>query len=469
MTDILLQVARNRRARRVVEALRLPLPLPRELERATGPWQRRELAGRTIAVAGFETEALAEPFARMLAEAGARVRVRVCELGAPCAAFARAGEAFGTPVEHAGDGPLHGLVIDATRVGSPQALEAIYRELRGAARRITGRLVVLGQSTISDPIAASAAAALEGLVRSAAKELGWYGATAQLVTIDDGAEPRAAAIVRFLLSARSAFVTAQPLHATCVASGDALEYVGALDRKVALVTGAARGIGEATAHRLADEGAHVVCVDRPADENALAAVATAIRGTLLLADVRDPDSPRRIADHLRAHHGGVDIVVHNAGITRDRTLANMTDEEWSQVIEVNLVAVTAITSALLPTTLRDRGRVICLSSIAGIAGNVGQTNYAASKAGVIGYVRALSRQLAARGITVNAVAPGFIETRMTAAIPFAIREAGRRLSALGQGGRPVDVAEAITFLAQPAAAGITGTVLRVCGGALLGA
>jgi 3-oxoacyl-[acyl-carrier protein] reductase len=136
---------------------------------------------------------------------------------------------------------------------------------------------------------------------------------------------------------------------------------------------------------------------------------------------------------------------------------------------VNLAAVVRITDALLPKALRDGGRVVCLSSVSGIAGNVGQTNYSASKAALIGYVDALATQVAPRGITANAIAPGFIETRMTAAIPMVIREAGRRLSALGQGGLPEDVAQAITFLASPGAQGITGTTLRVCGGALIGA
>ncbi|HTL35135.1 MAG TPA: SDR family oxidoreductase, partial [Kofleriaceae bacterium] len=156
--------------------------------------------------------------------------------------------------------------------------------------------------------------------------------------------------------------------------------------------------------------------------------------------------------------------------TRDKTLANMKPELWDQAIGVNLASVVKITDELLKQNrLRDGGRIICLSSVAGIAGNVGQTNYAASKAGLIGYVRALAAEVAPRGITVNAIAPGFIETRMTAAIPFTIREAGRRLSALGQGGLPADVAEAVVFLAQPDAVGVTGAVLRVCGGALIGA
>jgi len=148
----------------------------------------------------------------------------------------------------------------------------------------------------------------------------------------------------------------------------------------------------------------------------------------------------------------------------------MDASRWDQTLAVNLGGVIRTTEALLSNNLlRDGGRVIGLSSVAGIAGNVGQTNYAASKAGVIGFVRSLAARVADRGITVNAIAPGFIETRMTAAIPAVIREAGRRLSALGQGGLPTDVAEAIVFLASPGAQGITASTLRVCGGALIGA
>jgi 3-oxoacyl-[acyl-carrier protein] reductase len=163
------------------------------------------------------------------------------------------------------------------------------------------------------------------------------------------------------------------------------------------------------------------------------------------------------------------VVIHNAGITRDKTLAKMKPELWDQTIAVNLTSVARITEELGNGALRDGGRVICLSSVAGLAGNLGQTNYGASKAGVAGFVRGLAPRLAARGITVHAVAPGFIETRLTAAIPIMIREAGRRLSALGQGGLPRDVGDLLTFLATPGAQGLTGQVIRACGGALIGA
>ncbi len=240
-----------------------------------------------------------------------------------------------------------------------------------------------------------------------------------------------------------------------------------LDGKVALVTGAARGIGAATARALAAEGARVLCVDRPDDDGPTSQLAREIGGVVALADVTDPGAPAQLAAAVAAL-GGVDIVVHNAGVTRDKTLARMKPEHWDLVMAVNAEALVQLQGALDPH-LRAGGRVVALSSIAGIAGNMGQTNYAASKAGVAGWVRALSGELAPRGITANAVAPGFIETRMTAAIPVAIRQVARRLSALGQGGEPEDVASAIVFLASPGAVGVTGAVLRVCGGAFVGA
>jgi 3-oxoacyl-[acyl-carrier protein] reductase len=272
------------------------------------------------------------------------------------------------------------------------------------------------------------------------------------------------------LSPRSAFVSGQPLHVGSETKAPArIPFVRPLENKIALVTGAARGIGAATVELLAAEGAHVVCLDRPEDDALVSQVARKVGGSLLLSDLGVPDAPAAIAGHLKQQLGGVDIVVHNAGITRDKTLAKMKPEHWDQAIEVNLASVVKITAALLESGLRDEGRIVCLSSVAGIAGNMGQTNYAASKAGIIGYVRKLAKHVAGRGITANAIAPGFIETRLTAAIPVMIREVGRRLSNLGQGGLPQDVGEAIVFLSSPGAYGINGQVLRVCGGALIGA
>ncbi|MBA3809631.1 MAG: SDR family oxidoreductase, partial [Solirubrobacterales bacterium] len=178
-------------------------------------------------------------------------------------------------------------------------------------------------------------------------------------------------------------------------------------------------------------------------------------------------------ERLRAEHGGVDVVVHNAGITRDKMLGRMDEARWRGVIDVNLAAAQRITDALAAGedagALNADGRVVCVSSISGIAGNAGQSNYATSKAGVIGLVGAYAPLLAERGATINAAAPGFIETRMTAAMPLALREAGRRMNSLSQGGLPIDVAEAIAWLACPASGGLNGNILRVCGQSLLGA
>ena len=205
----------------------------------------------------------------------------------------------------------------------------------------------------------------------------------------------------------------------------------------------------------------------PAAWDALAVVANRISGRALQCDITAADAPQRIAAQLRR---GVDVVVHNAGITRDRTLGRMSDAEWDAVLDVNLAAPQRITSALVQARkLRAGGRVVGLASIAGIGGNAGQTNYAASKAGVIGLTRAQAAVLGERGITVNAVAPGFIETEMTARMPLVLRQAGRRLNSLAQGGLPVDVAETVAWLAAPASAGVTGQVIRVCGQSLMGA
>jgi 3-oxoacyl-[acyl-carrier protein] reductase len=239
---------------------------------------------------------------------------------------------------------------------------------------------------------------------------------------------------------------------------------------VAVVTGAAQGIGAAIAEVLARDGAHVVGLDVPAAGDHLAAVANSVRGEALQLDLTTPDAPGALAEHLAARHGGVDIVVHNAGITRDKTIARMADDQWDAVLAVNLAAPERVTEALLDRKLiRPGGRIIAVSSVSGIAGNRGQTNYATSKAGVIGFVEAQARSVAKWSITVNAVAPGFIETRMTARMPVMIREAGRRMNSMAQGGLPVDVAETVAWLASPGSGGISGAVVRVCGQSLLGA
>jgi 3-oxoacyl-[acyl-carrier protein] reductase len=184
----------------------------------------------------------------------------------------------------------------------------------------------------------------------------------------------------------------------------------------------------------------------------------------------DADEVRRAAAEVMARHPRLDILVHNAGITRDKTIARMDESRWGSVLDVNLSSQERINDLLLERGLINAGgRLIGVASIAGIAGNRGQTNYATSKAGVIGLVRSMAPVLAGQGITINAVAPGFIETAMTARMPMFLREAGRRMNSMSQGGLPVDVAETISWFASPGSATVTGNVVRVCGQSLLGA
>ncbi|MEV0676843.1 3-oxoacyl-ACP reductase [Actinosynnema sp. NPDC050436] len=362
------------------------------------------------------------------------------------------------------------LLFDATGIERVEDLRELHAFFHPVIRSLgpCGRVVVLGTPPAS-AVSRSAQRALEGFTRSVGKELK-RGGTAQLVHVAEGAEGNVESTLRFLLSGRSAYVSGQVVRIGAGPVEVPADWSAPLAGEVALVTGASRGIGAAIAEVLSRDGAHVVCLDVPGQGDALSAVANGVSGSTIQLDITAPDTPARIVDHLVQRHGGVDVVVHNAGITRDRTLGRMDADRWDAVVQVNLACQERLNQALVDSgALRPRGRVVGVSSIAGIAGNVGQTNYATTKAGVIGMVEELAAQFDGTGATANAVAPGFIETRMTAAVPLVIREAGRRMNSLSQGGLPVDVAEAVAWLAHPASAGVNGTVVRVCGQSLLGA
>jgi 3-oxoacyl-[acyl-carrier protein] reductase len=369
------------------------------------------------------------------------------------------------------------LVFDASGIDDSTRLRALYDFFHStiASLRRSGRVVVLASppDEAESVRAATAQRAIEGFVRSVAKEIGRYGSTAQLVQVGRGGEGAIESTLRFLLSPRSAFVDGQAVRIEAVDAERVVvpeDWDRPLAGRSAAVTGAARGIGEAIAETLAAQGAEVLCIDVPAAGDGLAEVANRIGGTSLAIDITDARAPERLADHIRGRRGSIDAFVHNAGITRDRTIARMPPENWDAVLEVNLSAQERINDALIDGGLiGEGGRLVSVSSVSGIAGNRGQTNYATSKAGVIGLVRALAPVMRERGATANAVAPGFIETAMTAAMPIGTREAGRRITSLVQGGQPVDVAETIAWLCGPASSGVNGNVVRVCGQSLIGA
>ncbi|MEV3909115.1 3-oxoacyl-ACP reductase [Streptomyces canus] len=359
------------------------------------------------------------------------------------------------------------VLLDATGVRDVEGLAEVHAALHPVVRSVaeSGRVVVLGAPL--DPVdhhQAAAQQALEGFTRSLGKEIG-RGRTVNLVRLTDASA--AESTLRFLLSPKSAYVSGQVIEVGEAQEAD-VDWSLPLAGRTALVTGGARGIGAAVAETLARDGARVVVLDVPAASADAEQLAARLGGSALALDITAAGAGARIAEALPE---GLDVLVHNAGITRDRRLVNMPAERWSSVLEVNLASVLRTTDALLEAgTLRRGGRIVATASIAGLAGNAGQTNYGASKAGVVGLVRSLApRARAEHGVTVNAVAPGFIETKMTAAIPLFIREAGRRMNSLGQGGLPADVAETTAWLAHPASGAVNGQVVRVCGQSLLGA
>lgn len=367
------------------------------------------------------------------------------------------------------------IIVDFTDAEKPADLQRGALAVGAALRSLgsSGRVVVLGRSAGAEdsPELAATQAGVVGFMRSLAHEMR-KGATCNLLQLAAGVRPGDQAVLgplRFLLSARSAYISGQPLTVGASAEGQPSED-RPVEGKVAVVTGAARGIGEAIVRRLHEDGAKLLLVDVPAAGESLSQVANSVGGRALQLDITHPEAGKRIAEAARTHFGALDIVIHNAGITRDKMLANMDEAKWGSVLAVNLASQLAMNRQLLDSgVLGAAPHIVSLASTSGIAGNRGQTNYAASKAGIMGMVAAMAQDLQDAGGTINAVAPGFIETDMTQAMPTVTREVARRLNSLQQGGRPEDVAQAVGFLASNAAGGVNGQTLRVCGQSMVGA
>lgn len=363
-------------------------------------------------------------------------------------------------------------IFDATNIKDTDGLKAVYEFFHALARRIkaSGRVIIIARPeccTADDIGFALAQRALLGFVKSVGKEFK-KGITANVLYTQMSAESHLDHALRFFLSAKSAYVSGQPIFIKKGGEVDVLAFNEnkPLQGRKILVTGASRGIGAAVAQVLARDGATLYCLDVPQSLSELQKVAGNLGAHALPLDITAPDAAEQIVKAC----GTLDGIVHNAGVTRDKTLANMSEDKWDLVMNINLKAIHTINDHLMKNQgFSDSARIVCVSSISGIAGNLGQTNYAMSKAGVIGLVEATAKAFEGTNQTINAVAPGFIETKMTGLIPFAIREAGRRMNSMSQGGEPVDVAETISWLLSPKACGLNGNVVRVCGQSLLGA
>lgn len=469
MQDIVLSAAKNPFLRQLFSQVGLPTPVP--LLRQKEPLVEESLHNKKIVYSS--SSALADTHALTpILEANAEVYTDTKVEQQFVDLSTRVGTQILDTKKLAEDTYVFGLVFDASALKKAEDLIQLYTFFNTHLEKLekNGRIVILYDE--GEVFNAVISRALEGFVRSLAKEVGGKAITVNALVGEIFHKDALGAPLLFFLSRPSCYVSGQILRLSknTQAPKNKSARRGALKGKVALVTGAARGIGEKIARVLAREGAIVVCLDRAEEGDALAKVASSIDGYIFHQDLTEESAAEKISTYFKSKFKGCDILIHNAGITLDKTLKKMPREKWSRVIEINLSAPIKITQQMLSDkTLNTESRVVCLSSIAGIAGNFGQTNYAASKAGLRGFIQSMAKEFSSTGSTINGVAPGFIETRMTETIPFVTREAGRRLNNLGQGGHPEDVAEVICFLSQPGSFAVNGETLRVCGGSILGA
>lgn len=449
MSDFLLE---KKWLRSLIKSLKLPLPLPPLLNRASKPYSATSLEAKKVILSefGFKNEI----FLQALEKLGAN-----------------------TYTTKQTDSKCNALIFNALSLKTSEDLDEAYYFFKPLLKRVesNGRLLIIADGKADKSIQKAISKSMLGLAKTLAKEAGKKGISANVLFLNDAKSVSDEVLLKgiiphfaFWLSEHSAYVSGQSVKLSLQNQEAASEIENSLDGQKAIVTGGSRGIGAAIAEKLAMEGAEVYILDVPSQEAAANELASKINGRVILADVLDDSLPQIL--HNEFGEKGLNILVHNAGITRDKTMANMPEDWWKLVLDINFRAIEKINKQLLELgTFSSNARISHLSSISGLSGNYGQSNYVVCKTALIEYCAAMAEEKKHLGIVFNAIAPGFIETAMTAKMPFFTREGARRLSAYQQGGLPEDVAELALYLSLPAAKSINGQCVRVCGGNFMGA
>ncbi len=435
----------NATLRTLLKTLNIPVPIPPILKRNFNAYSDDEWTSKNIAVAGKENEFLHQLQKEFHTKVGSATIY---------------------------DEKMDGLVVSCVGMQTIEDLEDLYTTVKNTVSKIdaNGRIVLVSKTEESSALFYTVQKSIDGFSRALSKEIGGKkGVTVNLlkITNENVSVEKVANAALFFLSDKSSFITGQVVELNNSFGTHFSSPKKLLQDTIAIVTGGARGIGAATAKVLHREGAKVIIVDVPFAKDDAEKLAQELDGDVILEDITDAKATVDIQQYILNNYKGLDILVNNAGITRDKTIAKMNIDQWRGVLNVNLKAMINLTEVFIEKGFNENAKVIGLSSISGIAGNVGQTNYSLTKAGVIGYMHAVAKRNPS--IFANAVAPGFIETKMTENLPFFVKEGGRRLSTLKQGGLPEDVAELIGFLSSPLSNGINGQCIRVCGGSMIGA
>jgi 3-oxoacyl-[acyl-carrier protein] reductase len=435
----------NATLRTLLKTLNIPVPIPPILKRNLNAYSAEELISKNIAIAGKDNDFLHHLQTAFHHKIGAATVY---------------------------DEKMDGLVVNCVGMETIEDLEDLYTTVKNTVAKINanGRVVLVSRMDDTSALSSTVQKSIEGFARALAKEIGGKkGVTVNLLKVTNmNVMPfEIVNAATFFLSDKSSFITGQVIELNNAYGTDFSLPVKLLQDKIAIVTGGARGIGAAAARVLHREGAKVIIVDVPFAKEDAEKLAQELNGDVILEDITDAKATEDIQKFILDNYKGLDILINNAGITRDKTIAKMSIEQWRGVLNVNLKATINLTETFIKNGFNKNAKVVGLSSISGIAGNVGQTNYSLSKAGMMGFMKTIAERN--ENIYANAVAPGFIETKMTENLPFFVKEGGRRLSTLKQGGLPEDVAELIGFLASPLSDGINGQCLRVCGGSMIGA